>query len=140
MAEYTANAVQTVAAGQNVVFTDTSVNGCDLIFHIDNSGLIKLHPKTTSQFTRFLVAFSGNVALPVDGTPATPLSFAITIDGEPVQPTSMIVTPTAVSQYNNIAGFAYIYIERPCCSTIGVKNTGTVATNIQNANIIVKVA
>lgn len=141
MAEYTANALQTVAVNQNVVFTDTAVDGCDLIYHRDGSGIVKLYPKNNSCYTRFIVAFSGNVAIPADGTAAaTALSFAITIDGEPVPATTMISTNTVVSRFNNIAGFAYIYVKRPCCSTIGIRNIGTVDTDVQNANLIVKVA
>lgn len=141
MAEYTANDVQTVAVNQNVVFTDTVVDGCDLIYHRDGSGIVKLYPKKNSCFTRFLVMFSGNIAIATGGTSAaTALSLAITIDGEPVPATTMTVTAGTVGFFNNVAGFAYVYVKRPCCSTIGIRNVGTVATDVQNANLIVKVA
>lgn len=141
MAEYTANALQTVEVNQNVVFTDTVVDGCDLIYHRNDSGIVKLYPKNNSCYTRFFVAFSGNIAIPEDGTAAaTELAFAITIDGEPVASTTMVSTRSVVSQFDNIAGFAYIYVKKPCCSTIGIRNVGTVPTDMRNANLLVKVS
>lgn len=42
MAEYIANAVQTVATNGNVLFTDTVVSGCCNIIHRAGSGVITL--------------------------------------------------------------------------------------------------
>ena len=138
MAEYTNNAIQLVQPNQSVQFTDTVVDGCDLIYHRNGSGIVKLYPKNNTCSTRFIVAFSGNIAIPEDQT-ASELDFAITIDGEPVNSTLMRATP-GNNGYWNVATFAYIYVKRPCCSTICVRNVGTIPTNLQNANLIVKVA
>ena len=40
--EITANALQTVAAGSNVVFTNTAVKGNQCILHREGSGLVTL--------------------------------------------------------------------------------------------------
>ena len=42
MAEFTANALQTVAAGQNVQFTETAVCGSNCIVHRAGSGIVTL--------------------------------------------------------------------------------------------------
>lgn len=139
MAEYTANALQTVAVGSSVVFTDTVVDGCDLIYHRDDSAIVKLFPKSSSCYTRFIVAFSGNIAVPASQTVGA-IQLALTIDGEPVPTTTMIVTPAAVGEFFNVAGFTYIYVRKPCCSTVGIRNTSTIPVNVQNANIVVRPA
>lgn len=138
MAEFTANAVQLVQANQNILFTDTIDACCPLIYHRDGSGSIKLFPKNNQCYTKFYVAFSGNVAIPA-GVTAAELTFALTVDGEPVPTTTMRATPGNNGSWN-IATFVYLPVKRPCCSTIGVRNIGTIPTNIQNANLIVEVA
>ncbi len=42
MAEYTAVALQTVAAGADIAFTETAVNGSGCITHREGSGIVKL--------------------------------------------------------------------------------------------------
>ena len=49
--EITANAAQSVAASQNVVFTDTAVPGNCSIIHREGSGLTKLRGLTTVSYT-----------------------------------------------------------------------------------------
>ena len=135
--EIIANAVQLVAANQNVYFTDTVVDGNACIIHRDDSGLVSLKGLTNQCRARYRVFFSGNVAIPTGGAVA-PISMAITIDGEPVLATSMILTPTATEAYSNVASALFVDVPRGCCSTISVRNTGTAAINVQNANLIVE--
>ena len=66
--EITANALQTVEANQNVLFTDTVVCGNCSIMHRGGSGLVTLRGITNQCRARFKVFFSGNIALPTDGT------------------------------------------------------------------------
>ena len=40
MAEYTANAIQTVAVNQDILFTDDPVRGNNSIMHREGSGLL----------------------------------------------------------------------------------------------------
>lgn len=135
--ELTANALQTVEANQNVLFTDTVVCGSCSILHRDGSGLVTLRGITNQCRARFKVTFGGNVALPAGGT-VEAISLAIAINGEPVASTTMIVTPAAVEEFSNI--FTAIYLEVPanCCSQISVRNISTQAIDVQNANLIVE--
>ena len=135
--ELTANAVQTVTANQNVIFTDTAVCGSNSIIHRDGSGLVTLRGITNQCRARFKVFFSGNIAIPTTGT-VGPISLAITIDGEVVGPTTMIETPAATAEFNNVA--TAIYLDSPCncCSQISVRNISTQAISVQNANLIVE--
>lgn len=136
--EITANAVQTVAAGSNVTFTETPVSGNCSIIHTDGSGLVKLRGLTTTQCrARFKVYFGANVAVPTGGT-AGAISLALSVDGEPVATTTMIVTPAAVEEYFNVGSNIYLEVPACCCATLGVRNIGTAAVNVQNANLIVE--
>ena len=134
--EITANAVQEVAAANNVIFTDTAVQGNSSMVHREGSGLVKLRGLTTcQQRARFKIFFSANIALPT-GSTAGPISLAISVDGEPVATTTMTVTPAAVEEYFNVASSVYLNVPAGCCSTIGVRNISGVAIDVQNANLI----
>ena len=136
--EITANAVQTVAAGSNVTFTETPVSGNCSILHADGSGLVKLRGLTTTQCrARFKVYFGANIAIPTGGTVGA-ISLALSVDGEPVATTTMIVTPAAVKEYFNVGSSIYLEVPACCCSTLGVRNIGTAAINVQNANLIIE--
>lgn len=136
--EITANAVQTVAAGSNVTFTETPVSGNCSILHADGSGLVKLRGLTTTQCrARFKVYFGANIAIPTGGTVGA-ISLALSVDGEPVTTTTMIATPAAVEEYFNVGSSIYLEVPACCCSTIGVRNIGTAAINVQNANLIIE--
>lgn len=134
--EITANALQTVQANQNVVFTETAVCGNNSILHREGSGLVTLRGLTDQCRARFKVYFSGNVAIPTGGTVA-PITPAIAINGEGVGPTTMISTPAAAEEFNNVASFIYIEVPRCCCYTLSVRNLGTDPIDVQNANLIV---
>lgn len=136
--EITANAVQTVAAGSNVTFTETPISGNCSIIHTDGSGLVKLRGLTSTQCrARFKVYFGANIAVPTGGT-AGAISLALSVDGEPVATTTMIATPAAVGEYFNVSSSIYLEVPACCCSTLGVRNIGTAAINVQNANLIVE--
>lgn len=135
MAEFVANTIQTVAAGQNVLFTDTPVCGNCNILHREGSGIVTLRaPQNRS--ARFLVGFSGNIAIAEDGT-VEAISIAIAVDGEPLQSTNMIVTPAAVGDYFNVSSQVYISVPCGCCVTVAVENTSTQAIDVQNSNLTV---
>ena len=134
--EITANALQTVEANQNVIFTDTVVCGNCSILHRGGSGLVTLRGITKGQCrARFKVTFGGNIAIPTGGT-VEAISVAIAINGEAVNSTTMIVTPAAVEEYFNVASSVYLNVPAGCCSTIGVRNISGVAIDVQNANLI----
>lgn len=135
--EITANAVQTVAANQNVLFNETAVAGSCSILHREGSGLVTLRGLTNQCRARFKVTFGANIAVPTGGT-AGAISLALAISGEPVNTTSMIVTPAAVEEYFNVASSIYLDVPKNCCMTIAVENTSTQAIAVQNANLIIE--
>ena len=135
--ELTANAIQTVAANANVLFTDTVVGGNCAIMHRDGSGLVTLRGLTNQSRARFRVSFGGNIALPTGGT-VGPISLAIAVNGESVASTTMISTPAAVEEFNNVFSAIFLDIPKGCCSQISVRNTSDQPIEIQNANLIVE--
>ena len=134
--EITGIALQTVAAGEDVAFTETPVCGSKCIVHRQGSGIIKLRGITNQCKARFLVSYSGNVQIPIGGS-IEAISLAIAVDGEPLQSTRMIVTPAAAQNLQNISSQAYIDVPCGCCSTVAVQNTSTQAIEVQNSNLIV---
>ncbi len=136
MAEYTNVAVQTVDAGQNLLFTETPVPGSTCIQHREGSGIVTLRGITNTCSAKFLIAFGGNIAIPTGGTVGE-ISVAISLRGEPLGSTRAIVTPAAVEEYFNVSGFVYVEVPRGCCADIAVENTSGQSILVQNANLIV---
>ena len=136
--EIIANAVQTVQANQNVLFTDAVVGCSNSLLHRVGSGLVTLKGNTSTQCrARYKAHFSGNIAIAAGGT-AGPISLAIAINGEGVASTTMISTPAAVGDYNNVASSIFIDVPRGCCFEIAVKNVSTQTIDVQNANLIIE--
>lgn len=135
--EITANALQTVAANQNVLFTDTAVCGSCSILHRNGSGLVTLRGLTNQCRARFKVTFGANVEVPTGGT-LGPISLAIAVNGEPVGPTTMISTPAALEELNNVFTSIFLDVPAGCCTQISVENIGTESIAVQNANLIVE--
>lgn len=141
MAEYTSNAVQTVGAGQNVLFTDAPIPCTKgYVIHREGSGLFTLRGivnNCNGCFARYKVSFGANIAIPTGGT-VEPISLALAIDGEPIPTSSVISTPAAVEEYDNVYASIFITVPRGCCYTIAVENTSPQAISVQNANLIVE--
>ena len=135
--EIIANAVQTVAANQNVLFTDTVTCGNYSIAHRNGSGLVNLRGTTTQCRARYKVSFGANIAVPTGGTVGA-ISVALAIDGEAIPTTTAIVTPAAVEEYFNVFTAIFIDVPRDCCLTVSVRNTTTADILVQNANLIVE--
>ncbi len=151
-AEYSANAVQTVAPNTSVIFTESPVP-CNrgMIYHRDESGLFRLASPSTlgcgcrrrcccSDFPSadYEVSFHANISVPEEpaGT-VEPISLALVIDGE-IDPSSiMTFTPAAIGDLGNVG--ADIIVSVPCicrCGSVSVRNISTQAINVQNANIV----
>jgi hypothetical protein len=135
--EITANAVQTVAANQNVIFTETPIRGNCSIIHREGSGLVTLRGITDQCRARFRVSFGANVAIPTGGA-VVPIELAIAINGEAIGPATMISTPAAVANFNNVYTSIFLDVPAGCCYTISVANIGTDAIEVENANLIVE--
>ena len=138
MPEFTNANVQTVAVGQNVLFTETPV-GCNrgYVTHREGSGLVTLRGITNQYRARYKVTFGGNIAIPTGGT-AGPISIALAVNGEALNSAVATVTPAAVEEYFNVFATAYIDVDKGCCLTVAVKNIGTQAVNVANPNLIVE--
>lgn len=138
MPEYSANAVQTVAAGSPVVFTETAIPCTKgYVIHRQGSGLFTLRGVTQNCFARYRVTIGGNIAIPTGGTVGE-ISVAIAINGEPIPVDTARVTPAAVAEYWNVSRSTNIDVPRGCCYTVAIQNTSTQPIDIQNANIIIE--
>lgn len=133
--EVTASALQTVAVGQNVLFTETPVCGSNCIVHRDGSGIVTLRGQTGQCRARYRVSFGANIAVPAGGT-AGPISVAIAISGEPLAASTAIVTPTAAEAFFNVSLDTFVEVPRGCCVTVAIENTSDQAISVQNANLI----
>ena len=136
--EIVANAIQTVAVNQDVLFDAVSVAGCPSIMHRTGSGLVTLRGLSNGQRrARFRVSYGSNIAVPTDQT-VGPVELTIAINGEGVPSSRMVSTPTAVDSYNNISADIFIDVPIGCCTQLSIQNTGTIPVSVQNANMIVE--
>lgn len=138
MAEFTSNALQTVAVGQNILFTETPI--CctrGFVVHREGAGVVTLRGITNQCRARYKVTFGGNIAVPAGGT-AGEISLAISINGEPIPTTTMIETPAAVEEFSNVFSAIFVDVPHGCCYTLAVRNTSDQPVDIQNANLIVE--
>lgn len=137
MAEYTNANAQTVAAGQNVLLTETAVNGNCAIIHREGAGVVTLRGLTNQCRARFKVSFGANIALPADGT-IEELSIALAVNGEALNSAKAIITPAALEQYGNIFVAVNVDVPRGCCVTVAAENTSAQNITVANANMIVE--
>lgn len=138
MAEFVSSATQTVAAGQNVLFTETPVCGKCSIMHRDGSGIVTLRGANNPCNTaRYKVSFGGNIAVATGGT-VGPISVAITLNGEPLYSSTATVTPAAIGDFFAVYTTAIINVPYNCCLTVAVENVSNPATpiDVSNANFI----
>nr|DAT98436.1 MAG TPA: hypothetical protein [Caudoviricetes sp.] len=135
MAEFTNSNIVTVAAGQNLPLTETTVKCGSCIAHREGAGIVTLRGLTNQCRARYKVSFGANIAIPAGGTVA-PISIALAIAGEPLNSATAIVTPAAAGEYFNVFTAAFIDVPRGCCITIAVENTSTQAISIANSNLI----
>lgn len=145
MAEYLANAVQSVALNAPINFTASIPCPRGYVYHEDETGIFTLRGITNNCFARYRVTFNGNIAIP-EGGEITPIAVALTVNGEPRATSRAIYTPAAVDEYGNVTSTAIITVPRGCCfslSTRYVQATDDPATaptpliNVQNANLVI---
>ena len=149
MAEYSANALQTVNPGETIVFTNTVVP-CTRGFvrHRDGTGNFLLSgwlPKIqngcrcrcnqANRSANYLADFGANIAIPTGGT-VEAISVALSIDGATVPSSQMIVTPAAVEEFFNVSRAINIDIWNGCCESFSIRNTSSQPILVQNANLI----
>jgi len=147
--EYSANALQTVAANGSVIFTESPVP-CNkgMIYHREESGLFRLASPSAMgcgyrsccccemPTANYDVAFHANVQIPAGGT-VGPISLAIFVDGDEDPSSTMTVTPAAVEEPFNIGSDIIVAVPWICrCSSVSVRNIGTEPVEVLNANIV----
>lgn len=148
MAEYSANALQTVNPGETVIFTESPVPCLrGFVRHRDDTGNFLLSgwlPNRNScgcccqrrnRSANYLIDFGANIAVPT-GETVGPISVAITIDGATIPSSQMIVTPAAIEEFFNVSRAINAQIWNGCCESIAVRNTSEIPILVQNANII----
>lgn len=128
MIELINTAVQTVLAGQSVVYNTVAVH----------SGCAERHRQGSAQITltkpgRYLVTFSGNIAIPTGGTVGE-ISLGISQDGEILGGSLMRVTPAAVEEFFNVSTQHYVDVFCGCCVNVSVQNTSDQAILVDNPN------
>ena len=145
MAEYLANAVQSVALNAPIIFSASipCTRGC--VYHEDETGIFILRGITNQCFAQYQVTFNGNIAIPEGGTVA-PIAIAITVNGEPRLTSRAIYTPAAVEEYGNVTSTAIIKVPRGCCFSLSVESvaasedptvTPAPLIDVQNANLTI---
>lgn len=145
MAEYSANALQTVNPGESIVFT-ASPSACNrgLVRHRDDTGnfLLKGYVPNNGgccccrkKSAEYLVDFGANIAIPTGGTVGE-ISVAVAIDGATIPTSTMTATPAAVEEFWNVSRAINADVWRGCCQTVTVRNTSDQPILVQNANII----
>lgn len=139
--EIVSNPVQTVNAGQNVIFNSTTIPCSQgYVLHRNGSGLVTLRGvpnRNCCDYATYKISFGANIAISTGGT-VEPISIALAVDGEVIPTSSSIVTPAAVGDYFNVYDSIYLQVPRGCCYTIAVENSSTQAIDVQNANLIVE--
>ena len=135
--EVIANELQTVEAGNSVLFqTALSSNNPSIIWRA-GSGLITLRGIGPQFRARFRVAYHANVALTTGATVA-PIELAIRINGEGVASSRTISSPAAVEQFNSVSASTLIDVPAGCCTQISLANIGTSSTDTQNVSVTVE--
>lgn len=141
MAEYSANAVQTINPGETVSFNTVEPCNRGFVRHRDDTGSFLLSGWTPNtrccqrRNAQYLIDFGANIAIPTGGT-VDAISVAISIDGATVPSTEMIVTPAAVEEFFNVSRAVNIQVWNGCCETVAIRNTSSQPILMQNANII----
>ena len=144
MAEFSANALQTIEPGQSLVFT-TFPRDREMGFIVWEPSLNSILlrgivapsygcPCQENRFAQYYASFSANMQIPEGGTVGE-ISLAIAINGETIPTSQMTVTPAAVEELSNVSTQVYIPIPRGCCQSITVRNISDQAIEVQNANL-----
>lgn len=119
--------VQTVAVQAPVLFASTRIKtGCSVRHEQGSSRFVALKPGV------YKVSFSGNVAV----TAAGAVALAIVQDGEEVAGSRMTATLAAAAP-ENVSTTVLVRVFDDCCVALAVRNVGTVAVQLDNANFVI---
>lgn len=141
MAEYSANAVQTIPAGGSAVFT-TTVIPCNMgfVMHMDGTPGFELSgwvpnngccycARRDAMYEAFV---GGNIAVSTGGTAEEQISLAIAVNGTALPYSEMDVTPAAVEEFFHVSNQVTVPILRGCCQTVTVVNLSAQSIDVKN--------
>ena len=124
MADYlTRNTVETVALNSPIQFLDSIPCNKGYVFHQNGTGIFTLRGIVNNScgcFARYVVEFTGNIAIP-EGGAVTPIATAIVVSGEERTGSRSIFTPAAVDEYGNVTSRATVDVPRGCCFNVSVE-------------------
>lgn len=132
MAEFlTRDEIVTVSLNSPIPFADSIPCNKGYVFHQNGTGILILRGivnNPTSCFARYVVEFTGNIAIPTGGA-ITPIATAIVVSGEERTGSRSIFTPAAVDEYGSVTSRAVVDVPRGCCFNVSVEYVnGTVDT------------
>ena len=145
MAEYLANAAQSVNLNDPIIFTASIPCNKGYVYHEDETGIFILRGITNNCFARYQVTFNGNIAIPEGGAVA-PIAIAIAVNGEPRLTSRAIITPAAAEEYGNVTSTAIITVPKGCCFSASVRavsgttdpaDTPAPVIDVINANLVI---
>lgn len=141
MAEYSANAVQTVNPGETAIFTDTIVPcNLGLIQHLDSTPNFILSGwvpnsngccRCNRQNAQYNAKIGCNIAVSEGGTAGT-ISIAVSVDGATLGYSEMDSTPAAVGDFNHVNNEVTVPILNGCCQTVAIRNISSQPIDIKN--------
>lgn len=124
MAEYlTRDTVETVTLNSPIQFLDSIPCNKGYVFHQSGTGIFTLRGIVNNPcgcFARYVVEFTGNIAIP-EGGAVTPIATAIVVSGEERTGSRSIFTPTAVDEYGSVTSRAVVDVPRGCCFNVSVE-------------------
>lgn len=148
MAEFSANAYQTVAPGQNVILTSSFLAQFErrYMLHRDDTPGVLLRGFTPyremgccclrDDYSEYFALFGANVNIPEGGTVGQ-IALALTVNGEVMPLSTMIATPAAAEDFTSVSTQLLIPIPRWCCQSVAVENIGDTEIGVQNANLTI---
>lgn len=121
MAEFvTRDGTETVALNAPIPFGNSIPCKKGYVIHNNNTGIFVLRGITNNCFARYIVEFTGNIAIP-EGGAITPIATAIVVSGEERTGSRSIFTPAAVDEYGNVTSRTTVDVPRGCCFTVSVE-------------------
>lgn len=147
MAEYIKNEVQNVLLGEGVILDASIPCRSGYVIHEDGTAVFVLRGISNKCFAQYQLHFSGNIAIPADGTASEPIAVAFAVNGEAKASSRAIVTPTVVEDYFNVNADTTIDVPRGSTYLVSVRavsgitagDTGTPApaVDVQNAKLTI---
>jgi hypothetical protein len=120
---------QSVAVNGSVIFSNTRVRtGCSVRHEQGSGRFVTLKPGV------YEVTFTANVS---ETTITQPIVMSIVQDGEIVAGSTIQMTPATASTPHNVSTTVLIPVYEYGGSSIGVRNIGTSAISVQDANFVI---